>query len=98
MLAVQAAARSVTTIEGLAQGGAAAPGAGRLRRLPRPAVRLLHAGHDHDLGVPAARRTPTPPTTQIAHALEGNLCRCTGYVNIVESVRQRRAASQGEAA
>jgi carbon-monoxide dehydrogenase small subunit len=31
---------------------------------------------------------PHPSDDQIVHALEGNLCRCTGYVNIVESVRQ----------
>jgi carbon-monoxide dehydrogenase small subunit len=31
---------------------------------------------------------PRPTDAQIAHALEGNLCRCTGYVNIVDSVRR----------
>ena len=36
---------------------------------------------------------PTPSDDEIVHALEGNLCRCTGYVNIVESVR--RAAGAG---
>ena len=35
---------------------------------------------------------PLPTDAQIEHALEGNLCRCTGYVNIVESVRQAAAA------
>jgi carbon-monoxide dehydrogenase small subunit len=30
---------------------------------------------------------PDPTDAQIEHALEGNLCRCTGYVNIVASVR-----------
>ena len=34
----------------------------------------------------------TPSDEQIAHALEGNLCRCTGYVNIVAAVRQAAAA------
>ncbi len=33
---------------------------------------------------------PSPTDDQIVHALEGNLCRCTGYVNIVEAVRQAR--------
>ena len=32
--------------------------------------------------------TPDPTDAQIAHALEGNLCRCTGYVNIVAAVRE----------
>ena len=37
---------------------------------------------------------PQPTDAQIAHALEGNLCRCTGYVNIVESVRRAADALQ----
>ena len=47
MLAVQAEGRRVTTVEGLAAGRRAAPDAAGLHRLPRPAMRLLHAGHDH---------------------------------------------------
>jgi len=31
---------------------------------------------------------PEPKDSEIVEALEGNLCRCTGYVNIVESVRE----------
>ena len=34
----------------------------------------------------------TPTEAEIVHALEGNLCRCTGYVNIVKSVQQAAAA------
>jgi carbon-monoxide dehydrogenase small subunit len=39
---------------------------------------------------------PTPSDEEIVHAIEGNLCRCTGYVNIIESVREasRLIASQ----
>jgi carbon-monoxide dehydrogenase small subunit len=37
-------------------------------------------------------RCPLPTDSEIADALEGNLCRCTGYVNIVESVRKAAAA------
>jgi carbon-monoxide dehydrogenase small subunit len=33
-------------------------------------------------------QTPQPSEAQIVHALEGNLCRCTGYVNIVAAVKQ----------
>jgi len=36
--------------------------------------------------------TPRPTDAQIEHALEGNLCRCTGYVNIVAAVRQAATA------
>ena len=38
------------------------------------------------------RRTPEPSEAQIRDALAGNLCRCTGYVKIVEAVR---AAARG---
>jgi carbon-monoxide dehydrogenase small subunit len=38
------------------------------------------------------RECPAPSDEQIVHGLEGNLCRCTGYVNIVESVRVAAAA------
>jgi len=30
---------------------------------------------------------PNPNDAEIKHAIEGNLCRCTGYVNIVESIK-----------
>ena len=30
---------------------------------------------------------PNPTEKEIRHALEGNLCRCTGYINIVEAIR-----------
>lgn len=38
---------------------------------------------------------PRPTDAQIVHGLEGNLCRCTGYLNIVESVRQAAIALDG---
>jgi carbon-monoxide dehydrogenase small subunit len=41
-------------------------------------------------------RSPAPGDDEIAEALGGNLCRCTGYVNIVRSVR-RAAALVAEA-
>jgi carbon-monoxide dehydrogenase small subunit len=48
-------------------------------------VRLLHAGM-----IMAAcqmlERYPKPSETQIRHQLEGNLCRCTGYHNIVKAI------------
>ena len=65
----------------------AAPDAGGLPRASRPAVRLLHAGHDHDGGrhrEPQGLRRST--STTIREELEGNICRCTGYHNIVKAV------------
>ena len=51
-------------------------------------MRLLHAGHDHDGG----RHGPPPGSrlddATIRHELEGNICRCTGYHNIVRVDRE----------
>ena len=46
------------------------------------------------------RQEPNPSEAQITEALEGNLCRCTGYVNIVASVQQaaQTLAAKGERA
>lgn len=46
------------------------------------------------------RHEPNPSEAQIVDALEGNLCRCTGYVNIVASVQQaaQTLAAKGERA
>lgn len=86
VLAVQAAGRSVTTIEGLAQDG-------RLH----PVQDAFIACHGLQCGfctpgmimsaVCLLKEQKNPGAEQIAQALEGNLCRCTGYVNIVESVQ-----------
>jgi carbon-monoxide dehydrogenase small subunit len=37
---------------------------------------------------------PDPSEAEIRHAISGNLCRCTGYVNIVKSVRHAAAAKR----
>ncbi len=86
VLAVQAAGRAVTTIEGLAQGGQL-----------HPVQDAFVACHGLQCGfcTPGIIMTavclladqPEPTADQIAHALDGNLCRCTGYTNIVESVQ-----------
>ena len=94
VLAVQAAGRSVTTIEGLAKDGTL-----------HPLQDAFSACHGLQCGfcTPGMIMTahcllsnnPEPSEAEIAHALEGNLCRCTGYVNIVESV-QRAAKKLAE--
>ena len=38
---------------------------------------------------------PTPRPTEAREAISGNLCRCTGYVNIVAAVQPRRRAARG---
>jgi carbon-monoxide dehydrogenase small subunit len=86
MFAVQAAGHDVTTIEGIATHGALHP------------VQQAFADH-HGLqcgfctpgmilaSVDLLERSPTPTVDEIKEALGGNLCRCTGYVKIIESVQ-----------
>jgi len=52
-------------------------------------VRVLHAWDGDGLGGPAGH----PDEQQVREALEGNLCRCTGYHNIVRAVLSAAAAS-----
>ena len=62
--------------------------------MPRPPVRLLHARDDH-AGVDLLNDNPNPTEEEIRVGLEGNLCRCTGYHNIVKAVQH--AAGQDSA-
>jgi carbon-monoxide dehydrogenase small subunit len=86
MLAVQADGSSVTTIEGLA-------GNGQLTALQDAfwAAHGLQCGFCTPGMVFAAheilRTNPNPSPDEIRHGLEGNLCRCTGYQNIVRAVQ-----------
>ncbi len=91
-LAVQADGASITTIEGLAADG-------DLHALQESfwnkhglqcgfcTPGMILASHE------LLRRNPDPSDAEIRHGLEGNLCRCTGYQNIVRAVRD--AASGG---
>ncbi len=86
VLAVQADGREVTTIEGLATDGALHP--------MQQAFRDNHAlqcGYCTPGMIMAAtsflEEHPSPSEDEIRHGLEGNLCRCTGYHNIVKAVQ-----------
>ncbi len=94
VLAVQAEGRAVRTIEGLAQG-----------EQPHALQQAFMDCHGLQCGfctpgmiMTAAcllQKTPQPSEAEIAHALEGNLCRCTGYVNIVTAVQQAAQTLNG---
>lgn len=96
MLALQAAGRSVTTIEGLAASD------GTLHPLQDAFVAChgLQCGFCTPGMIMAAQgllaTNPKPSDDEVAHALEGNLCRCTGYVNIVAAVQQAAKTLRGE--
>ena len=85
LLAVQVDGREVTTIEGLATDGQM-----------HPIQEAFHRNHGLQCGyctpgmIMAAasylRENPDPTDEQVRESLEGNLCRCTGYHNIVKSI------------
>ena len=86
VLAVQADGSEVTTIEGLAAGRRAAP-----------VQQAFHEKHALQCGyctpgfvmaaVSLLKENPNPSEEEIRLGLEGNLCRCTGYHNIVRAVQ-----------
>lgn len=86
ILAVQADGADVLTIEGLAQNGAMHPlQEGFWEK------HGLQCGYCTPGMIMAAadllKQNPNPSDEEIRHGLEGNLCRCTGYENIVRAVR-----------
>jgi aerobic carbon-monoxide dehydrogenase small subunit len=93
VLSVQADGADITTIEGLADGEL------------HPVQRAFHTEHALQCGyctpgmIMAAadllRDNPHPTDDEIRDGLEGNLCRCTGYENIVRAVRRAAEAGVG---
>ena len=93
MFAVQAEGHEIMTVEGMAQGGKLHP--------------LQQAFHDHHglqcgyctpgmmlASYAMLQHNPNPTEDEIRFGLSGNLCRCTGYNNIVKSVQQAAGAMQ----
>ncbi len=97
MLAVQADGRQVTTIEGMEQGTTLHP---------------LQQAFTDQHGLQCGFCTPgmimqsawllgenaAPSEDEIRHGIAGNLCRCTGYVNIVKAIDQAAGALRAQAA
>jgi carbon-monoxide dehydrogenase small subunit len=96
VLALQAEGTEVTTIEGLASDGVMHP-------IQRAFVK--HHGLQCGFCTPGMiltsadllSRDPDPAAETIRHALRGNLCRCTGYQSVVESIRAAGAELRGSA-
>jgi carbon-monoxide dehydrogenase small subunit len=92
-LAVQADGSSITTIEGLAPDG-------KLDQVQES----FWAKHGLQCGfctpgmiltaVDFLKKNPNPTAEEVRHGLEGNLCRCTGYQNIVRAVCDAAAAGR----
>lgn len=86
VLAVQAEGAQITTVEGLARDGEL-----------HPIQQAFWDEHGLQCGfctpgmmlaaVDLLQRNPNPTDEEIRHALEGNLCRCTGYQHIINAVR-----------
>jgi carbon-monoxide dehydrogenase small subunit len=90
MFAVQADGAQISTVEGLEQGGAL-----------HPVQEGFFQEHGLQCGfctpgmmmtaVAFLERNPNPTDDEIRQAISGNLCRCTGYVNIVKSIQYAAA-------
>ncbi len=91
ILAVQTDGSEVTTIEGLASNGDL-----------HPMQQAFHDNHALQCGyctpgmimqsIDLLGENPDPDDDEVRHGLEGNLCRCTGYQNIVKAVRDAASA------
>ncbi len=94
MLAVQAAGQDVATIEGLAKDGQLHPMQAAFRE-----HHGLQCGYCTPGMVMSAidmvKRHPSPDEATVRHELEGNICRCTGYHNIVKAVIAGAQAMRG---
>ena len=90
LLAVQADGAEITTVQGLANGQW------------HPIQKAFHESHALQCGyctpgmmlaaIDLLNEDPDPSEEKIRHGLEGNLCRCTGYQNIVQAVRSAALA------
>jgi len=91
VLAVQADGHDVTTVEGLAPAGSL-----------HPVQQAFHERHALQCGfctpgmimaaVSLLHDEPNPSPAEIREGIEGNLCRCTGYQNIVRAIQDAAAA------
>ncbi len=96
MLAVQAQGAEVTTIEGLSKSGELHPMQAAFRECHGLQCGFCTPGMVMS-AVNLLKDTPNASEAQIREGLEGNICRCTGYQNIVKAVQQGAAAMKSTA-
>ncbi len=94
MFAVQANGSSIKTVEGLKQNGALDPIQAAFKEhhglqcgFCTPGMMLV--------GAALIEENPNPTDDEVRWAISGNLCRCTGYINIVSAIQAAGAAVQG---
>ncbi len=96
LLAVQVDGRDITTVEGLMRGGALSP------------IQVgFHEEHGLQCGfctpgmmlvsTALLEKNPDPTEEQIRWAISGNICRCTGYMNIVKAIKHAAQLQQATA-
>jgi len=87
MLAIQADGSSIETVEGLSPDGELHP-----LQQAFSARHALQCGYCTPGMLMSAKHlldhNPEPTETEIRRAIQGNICRCTGYVNIVEAIAE----------
>jgi aerobic-type carbon monoxide dehydrogenase small subunit (CoxS/CutS family) len=94
MFAVQADGAEITTVEGLSQGDELGPLQAAFRRHHALQCGFCTPGILTTMHVLLSEE-PDADADRIREVLSGNICRCTGYIQIVEAVLDARAAYQG---
>jgi len=96
LLAVQVSGRSITTVEGLAAGAGMSPiqtgfheEHGLQCGFCTPGMMLV--------GTALLEHNPNPTDEEIRWAISGNICRCTGYMNIVKAIQHAAAINAAAA-
>jgi carbon-monoxide dehydrogenase small subunit len=95
MLAVQANGATITTVEGLARDGTLHAVQEGFREKHGAQCGYCTPGMIMT-AVHLLETKPRPTESEIRHALEGNLCRCTGYINIIEAIKWAAEKHGGE--
>ncbi len=97
LFGVQADGRSITTVEGLASGGELHPIQAAFKEhhglqcgYCTPGMMLV--------GAALIERNPAPSEEEVRFAISGNICRCTGYMNIVKAIQAAAASKAGAGA